>query len=176
VIIYRIEQLFGGATRGGMNAAVDVTLRGVAKDNAASQFTVANEVIAARLGQTLGLPVPAGVVAHDAAGGLLYVSLDVSADGKQLPPIVARDFVQSHPELAARILAFDMWIANEDRHTQNVALDPNFTPPRPSIFDHGHALLGTGGGAGPARLSYYIDKLGFPSHCFLGELQDDAHL
>jgi hypothetical protein len=176
VIIYRIEQLLGGAGRGGINAAVDVTLRGVAKDNAVSPFTVANEVIAATLGQALGLPVASGVVARAAAGNLLYVSLDVSADGKQLPPIVASDFVRAHSELAARILAFDIWTANEDRHTGTIALDPNFAPPRPSIFDHGHALLGSGAGHGPARLTYYVDKLGFPAHYFLEEVRDDAHL
>lgn len=143
-----------------MNAAVDADLRGIAKTNDASIYTIANEVIAARIGQTLGLPVPAGVIAESDAKKLYYLSLDVSYEGTQLPPIVPADFVAEEPWLSAGCVVFDILIANGDRNTSNIARDPNFNPPRVSIFDHGHALLGTGGLLGEQRLKEAADKLG----------------
>jgi hypothetical protein len=143
-----------------MNAAVDAELKGIAKTNDESPFTIANELICARIGQALGLPVPAGVVAESDAKTLYYLSLDVSYEEAQLPPIIPADFVREEPWLAAGCVVFDILIANGDRNTGNLARDPNFTPPRVSLFDHGHALLGTGGLTGLARLDRATDKLG----------------
>jgi hypothetical protein len=131
----------------------------VAKTNDAGPYTIANEVIAARLAHALGLPVPAGVVAEH-PGQLFYMSLDVSKEGKTLPPVVAADFIADEPRLAAGAVIFDIWIANGDRHTGNMSYDSAFAPPRASFFDHGHALLGTGDPKGPDRLQAAMDDLG----------------
>lgn len=157
--IYRITQL-GAPTRGGMNAAVDVSIAGIAKTNDESQFTIANEVIAAHIGQTLGLPVPAGVVAEDHRKRLYYISLDVSREGKKLPPIIPADFARSDPRLAAGVAVFDILIANGDRNGGNLSRDPGFNPPRVSMFDHGHALYGTSFPRGPDRVDLATDRLG----------------
>jgi hypothetical protein len=157
--IYRITQILG-AERGGINCAVDADIRGVAKTNDMSEFTIANELICARIGQTIGLPVPSGVVAQDAAKRLYYISLDVSFEGKQLPPVLPAVFAKEEPWLAAGIVAFDVLIANGDRNLRNLSRDPAFTIPRVSVFDHGHALLGTGPGKGQARLEACRDRLG----------------
>ena len=156
--IYRITQLHA-AHRGGINAAVDAEIRGVAKTNRASPHTIANEVIAARIGATLGLPIPAGVVAEH-SGELYYLSLDVSKEGKTLPPIIASDFAANQPRYAAGCVAFDVLIANCDRNPANLSLDPAFNPPRASLFDHGHALLGTGAPIGSDRLVAAVGTLG----------------
>jgi hypothetical protein len=156
--IYRLTRL-ATSHRGGMNQAIDADIRGVAKTNDHSPYTIANEVIAARLGQCLGLPVPAGVVAEH-SGRLFYLSLDVSKEGRALPPIIAGDFVAAEPWLAAGAVIFDMWIANSDRHTGNISHDPAFSPPRPAFFDHGHALLGTGDPNGLDRLRAAEGELG----------------
>lgn len=142
-----------------MNQAIDADIRGVAKTNAHSPYTIANEVIAARLGHCLGLPVPAGVVAEHAST-LFYLSLDVSKEGKALPPIVPSDFVAGEPWLAAGAVVFDIWIANTDRHAGNISYDPAFSPPRAAFFDHGHALLGTGDPQGLDRLTAAVGELG----------------
>jgi hypothetical protein len=142
-----------------MNQAIDADIRGVAKTNAHSPYTIANEVISARLGQCLGLPVPAGVVAEH-SGRLFYLSLDVSKEGRTLPPIIAADFVTAEPWLAAGTVVFDIWIANSDRHTSNISHDPAFSPPRPAFFDHGHALLGTNDPKGLDRLTVAEGELG----------------
>jgi hypothetical protein len=166
-VIYRITEL-GVSQRGGMNAAVEARIGGVAKTNAESEFTIANEVIAARIGQVLGLPVPAGVIAEDSAKTLYYLSIDVSREGKSLPPVMAADFCAAEPWLAAGIAAFDVLIANGDRNATNLSRDPAFTPPRVSVFDHGHALFGTSPPIGRERLELAADRLG----C----IDDDAHI
>ena len=95
--IYRITKILN-AHRGGMNAAVDAEIRGVAKTNDASEFTIANELICARIGQTLGLPIPSGVVAADASKRLYYLSLDVSFEAKALPPVIPAEFAAETPK------------------------------------------------------------------------------
>jgi hypothetical protein len=115
-VIYRLTQIHAGATRGGINQSVDAEVRGVAKTNDVAQFTIANEVVAARLGQALGLPIPAGVIAEDGSGKLYYLSLDVSKTGHTLPPAHPPDVIASEPFLAAGAVIFDFLVANEDRH------------------------------------------------------------
>lgn len=151
-VIYRLTHLSAGATRGGVTQSVDAEVRGIAKTNDQFPFTIANEVVAARLGQALGLPVPTGVIAEDDAGKLYYLSLDVSKTGHTLPPAHPPDVVAAEPFLAVGSVVFDFLIANEDRHVGNLSLDPAFAPARLSLFDHGHALLGSGAHAGFARL------------------------
>jgi hypothetical protein len=157
--IYRIIKLYA-AHRGGMNAAVDADVRGIAKTNDESPFTIANEIIAARVGQTLGLPIPAGIIAEDSSKRLYYLSLDVSREQKQLPPIIPSAFASAEPRLAAGVVVFDVLIANGDRNGSNLSLDPAFSPPRASVFDHGHALLGTNPPTGKDRLALATDRLG----------------
>jgi hypothetical protein len=158
--IYRITKILS-AHRGGINVAVDADIRGVAKTNEMSQFTIANEVICARIGQTIGLPIPSGVVAEDAAKTLYYISLDVSFEGKQLPPVLPEEFAREEAWLAAGVMVFDVLIANGDRNRRNLSRDPAFAVPRVAVFDHGHALLGTGPIlTGEGRLTAARDHLG----------------
>lgn len=112
-------------------------MRGIAKTNDVADYTIANEVVAARVGQVLGLPIPAGVIAEDSSGKLYYLSLDVSKTGHTLPPVHPPDVVAQEEFLAVGAVIFDFLIANEDRHASNLSLDPAFAPPRLSLFDHG---------------------------------------
>lgn len=159
VSVYRITQL-NTAQRGGANQPVDAEIRGIAKTNDLGPFTIANEIVAARVGQALGLPIPAGVIAeHERT--LYYLSLDVSREGKTLPPVLPDVFVADEPLLAAGSLVFDILIANNDRNAGNIARDEAFDPPRVSLFDHGHALLGTAPAPiGEARLNAARGELG----------------
>jgi hypothetical protein len=150
-VIYRLTQL-AAPTRGGVNQSIDAEIRGIAKTNDISEYTIANEIVAARLGQALGLPIPAGVVAEDSSAKLYYFSLDVSKTGHSLPPIHPPDLLAQDPFHAAGCVIFDIYIANEDRHAGNLSLDPAFSPPRLSLFDHGHSLLGPNSGQASTRL------------------------
>jgi hypothetical protein len=68
--------------------------------------------------------------------------------------------VIEEPRLAAGVLVFDVLIANGDRNATNLSRDAGFTPPRLSVFDHGHALFGTDEPRGPERLRLAMDRLG----------------
>jgi hypothetical protein len=93
-----------------------------------------------------------------------------------LPPINATEVVRLVPALAAELVVFDVLIANEDRHARNLAF---FSADRRlEVFDHSHALLGAGMGAGLSRLDLLRDALvvdgvtGGNRHCLLDHLTD----
>ena len=149
--IYRIITV-GAPQRGGADAPIEANLGGIAKTNDRCPHTVINELVCEHIGRSLGLPIPPGLLARDSAGKLYFVSLDVSAEGKSLPPVDPRSFVTAEPRLAAGCLAFDILVANPDRHARNLARDHAFDPPRVTLFDHGAALMGCALPNGVARL------------------------
>ena len=159
---------WGDPVGAGATAPQYVTLDGVAKKN--KGYIVANELICARLGLVLGLPVPPGVIVPTEDGsGLAYVSLRFGRAGERPPPIIPADFVADHPELAGHIVAFDCWIANTDRHNQNLAYSRGLIAP--VVFDHSHAFLGSGNGNGVQHLANHDDKA-VVSKCFRRDLSD----
>lgn len=160
-VIYRITKL-GDARRAGINRPFEARVGGLAKSNDESPFTIANEIVCARIGQVLGLPVPAGVLSQDPEKKLHYLSLNVGQEGRELPPVIPVDFCSDEPMLAAGIVVFDALIANGDRHRKNLCRDTTFDdePPRVSVYDHGHALFGTDPPTGLERLELAADRLG----------------
>ena len=164
---------------------MDAQLRGLAKSNDEGDFVIANELIAARIGRALGLPVPEGVVAEDTEKKLYYFSLDVSREQKGLPPIYPDAFVRDHPWIAAGVAMFDVFIANPDRHRRNLSQDRGFVPERVSVFDHGASLLGESPPEGQSRLELSAGELGCwegnaklaaTSSCLLDQQLDGGHL
>ncbi|HEX5180096.1 MAG TPA: HipA family kinase [Gemmatimonadaceae bacterium] len=140
-----------------------VHVTGVAKTaGILSNWVVPNEIICGRLGRVLGLPVPPGCVVTvegvipgsppgcvvTDAGTLHYVSLDFNVSGQELAPVNARAFVAHDPSLASRLVVFDAWVLNADRHERNVFFD--LTTGLIQVFDHGHALFGPGPYVEPA--------------------------
>jgi hypothetical protein len=159
--IYRITKT-GPGRSGGINRPFEARVGGLAKSNDECPYTIANEIIAERLGQVLGLPVPAGVLSQDENRKLHYLSLNVGQEGRELPPVIPVEFCAEDAWWAAGVLVFDVLIANGDRHRKNLSRDTTFPnePPRVSVFDHGHALLGTDPPIGPERLGLAVDHLG----------------
>lgn len=106
--------------------------------------------------------MPAGVLSQDSEKKLHYLSLNVGQEGRELPPIIPPDFCEEEPWWAAGIAVFDVWIANADRHRENLSRDTTFDsePPRVSVFDHGHALFGTDPPTGVERLELAEKSLG----------------
>src|SRR5690348_11554661 len=116
-------------------------MSGVAKVAAPSQlYVVPNEFICGRLGLIMGLPVPPGVVVRADSGDLAYVALRFGQKGEKLPPVIPEHVVEDNPSVAAGVVAFDCWVGNRDRHTQNLAYSRAVR--NMHIFDHSHALLG----------------------------------
>ncbi len=153
-----------------------VELLGYAKLNSSGgPACVANEYVCGRLGELIGLPVPPGAVIKGPPGvAPAWVTLSFS--DVPLPPIDPAEVARRVPALAAEVVVFDVLIANEDRHPRNLAF---FSADRRlEVFDHSHALLGAGAGAGIGRLDRVRDAFvvdgasGGNTHCLLDRLTD----
>jgi hypothetical protein len=136
-----VEALAWGPPVGdGANGAQFVTLRAVVKrnhDNA--PYHVANEYVASRLAALVGLPVPAGGLLRAEDGDLAFISLYAGKDTETRPPVIVKELIEDLPYPAARIVAFDSWIGNLDRHRWNLAYDRAASVPL-VIFDHDDCL------------------------------------
>jgi len=139
----------------GTSGAQACSVHAVAKRNSlGAPHLVANEFICGRLAMLMGLPVPPGAMAKLDDGGLAYVSLRFGPRGERPPPVAPAELVADHPELALRIVAFDCWVANTDRHEGNL-IYLKAPGSRPMIFDHDKALMA---GLGKERLERVRDE------------------
>ena len=113
-----------------------------------------------------------------------FASLDFNFTGVNLPPVDPGRCAADLPGLSTGLILFDVLVANSDRHRGNLALDTSVTPPRMSIFDHSHALLGSQAGGGAQRLLDLRDRLGISRgavtagnrQCLLDNLNTGVHL
>src|SRR3954463_13559521 len=114
--IYRTVA-FGPSVGQGVNRAMFLHLSAIGKANSiVAPFVIANELLAAQIGQFLKLPVPPGGVVVDPNGTPYYASMDFNITGNSLPPIIEGDFAAAFGGVAvASVLAFDILIANSDR-------------------------------------------------------------
>lgn len=125
----------------GATGAFLVNVVGVAKGNATNPLVVARELICNALARVLLLPTPPGFII-ELDTGPHFVSLDFNIAGEGLPPINPPDVYAAKPHVCAGIVAFDSWVRNGDRHTQNLAFDADSQ--RLSMFDHSHVSLDDG--------------------------------
>lgn len=181
-----------------------VELEGVAKlaGGGSGPFTVVNELVAYRIAVALGLPVPPGALIHvpaahmpplatgSAADGVAWLALSFQPRLISKPPIDPAIALAEHPTLCPGVLAFDLLLANTDRHSGNLGLENGPVLPvnglpqsRLEIFDHSHALIGDGQPTVKDRLAimrgkFVVDGLtvGGNRHCLLHVLDDLAQL
>jgi hypothetical protein len=119
---YKVWQWGGLRPEHGVSDRYDVAITTIAKGNSpeTSAFTVANELVCARLGAAIGLPMPAyAIVERD--GEPYFASLDFNIEGQQLPPFNVPRITNEQPALVCGILVFDIWTLNSDRHDTNIA-------------------------------------------------------
>jgi hypothetical protein len=142
-------------------------------------YVVVNELVAAEIGHFLRLPIPPCCIVADASGKQYFASLSFALTGNALPPIIPVDFYAAFPEGSAALLAFDVYIANYDRHAANLAAEYG-NPQRFNVFDHSHCLLnGTPPAGGEARLRQVENALvidgatGGNRHCLIDRITDD---
>lgn len=102
-------------------------------------FGVVNDYVASSLGLAAGLPVPPGTLLHLHGGQYGYLSLGFSEKGDRLPPVLFDEFAALRAWEASGIIAFDQWVANGDRHDENLAFHPKLGV---AVFDHDLSLLG----------------------------------
>jgi hypothetical protein len=148
--IYTVDT-WGARVGTGVTDPQYCTLNGVAKvaPAGAKPYLVANEHICARLASIVNLPVPPGVIVQAASGDVGYVVLRFGNANERPPRLIPTNLTTDHPEIAAGVLVFDCWVANGDRHEENIAYSPGIWPPM--AFDHSHAFFGDPGD--PTRLA-----------------------
>lgn len=148
---YYVINRIGAPVGGGVSGAVEVQMLGIAKDEKIEPYSLTNEYVGNRLAAVLGLPVPPGTIAVTPAGDKMFVTLRYSAGGTSLPQVVPAELVQDRPRIAAGIVAFDVWIANWDRHANQIAYVRGLSGV--SIIDHGRSLLTLPTGQGAAAVT-----------------------
>jgi hypothetical protein len=143
----------------GASNSFHVGVAGIAKGNSDSMpYIVANELLCGTLASLVLLPIPPSfLIDHDNRPH--FVSLNFNLAGEDLPPADPAALVAAHAELAGGIVAFDVWIANSDRHAGNLAFDQ--ITQKVQIYDHCHAFYpGT-----LAALTAKKDDLAIGGHC-----------
>lgn len=152
-----------------------------------SPYRLANEYICTRLGEFIGLPIPPCVMTSSEMmdAPAIFSELNFNAYSDNLPPVFPDLCVKHLPVECAGVLMFDIWIANEDRHDKNLAVDNVAAPKKMIAFDHDMALFGgSGETVGADRLGeLQFTRLGITGgtvtggnrHCLLDEITTAEH-
>ena len=128
----------------------------IAKRDRQSPYGVFNELVCMRLAQLIGLPVPIGMTL-ERDGNVYFASCHLLAAGGEMPKADLQRFVTDRPADACGITVFDAWIANADRHDENMWYDYYSDGGQFVLFDHGRALLN---GSGRVHMSSNESRLG----------------
>jgi hypothetical protein len=121
----------------GSSSPSKCTLRGVAKSaDEHSLFSVFNEYVCTRLAIAVGLPARPCVLLRGQAGELRAASL--WAEGKCAVDLESA--LQRFPRTSAGVVAFDCWVANDDRGFENLLLGESELIP----IDYDQGLFGPG--------------------------------
>jgi hypothetical protein len=149
------------------------------KNSKSLKYCVPNEYICAEIGRFLGLPVPpCGLCylrGHDPEHW--FASLNFNLSAATLPPVDPIKCVQELPSESTGLILFDILIANDDRHRNNLNMDTSHSPAKISVFDHSHAFFGPVDGKETERLEASRDKLRIDRgarHCLLDSISSDT--
>lgn len=170
--VYKIWAM-GSPVGLGVTNSVHVGIAGIAKKSStAFPYIVANEIVCNRIAQALLLPCPPGALTQH-NGDTYFFSLDFNLAGMALPPASPISVIAHDPELAWRIILFDILVMNGDRHSQNISFDR--TTSTVQIYDHGHAFAGPTGDA-EINLLAKSSQLAISNHCLAGETVELAQM
>jgi len=120
------------------------TVEGVMKfDGDESPHCVYNEAVAVRLAQTVHAPTADGVLGV-ATTGPVFISLAMAAPPERLPNVhwrMRHKVAAKYPEEIAALVAFDIFIGNNDRDGNIKAAVASHGLYLFRAFDHSHTLL-----------------------------------
>jgi hypothetical protein len=140
-----------------------------------SPYCIPNELICAKIGTFLGLDIPAHAISYF-ENEPYFSSLNFNPGEVRPPHIDPSACVASLPRVCTGVLFFDILIANNDRHDENLAVDNVAKPRQLVVYDHDQALFGSDG---VSRLKEMRDRLGITGSpktggnacCFLNSLE-----
>lgn len=134
-----------------------------------SPYSVPNEFICGEIGRFLRLPIPPFAITHANDGHLtLFSSLDFNFSRAKLPPIDPESCVEKLAPLCTGVLLFDILIANEDRHDENILVDNVAKPKQMHVYDQNQALFGGTLTVGRKRFKKLRDRLGITGSSVTG--------
>jgi hypothetical protein len=163
----------------GINPAWWVQHQSYAKANSpTSELCVANEWVAGHLANFLRLPVPPFALFR-ATGHPRKMFASLRFGERDTPPNDCRPLqcIAADRRLCTGIIVFDIFIANGDRHRENIKVDDPIHPQEFSLIDHERALLGPKkGDQAIQRLLRLWDELGIDNHCLAPHLDTAEHI
>ena len=148
-----------------------------------SPYLIRNEIIAAKLGTFIGLPIPPCAVMHSVDGTFWFSSIYFNFDEEELPKVLPDVIWKELPYWLSGVTLFDIFIANGDRHDENLVVDDVLKPKALRVFDHDQSLFGgaTGQPRGIERLEHCKTLLGLDNDTggmrndFIGEITESKH-
>jgi hypothetical protein len=148
-----------------------------------SPYLIANEWIAASVGQFLRLPIPPfSIMGRKGTGTRMFASYSFTGDRKTDKKMLSADpasLYKTFPDECTGVVLFDILIGNVDRNYTNIKVDRIISPKNFYIFDHERALFHLYPDDGIARLRSLSDRLGITDgsdshgdefHCLIGQL------
>lgn len=120
----------------------------------AGHALILHEFLAARLANSLGIPVPFGEVSDVMNGREAWTSAVAGRTGKFYGPPDLSEVYSKEPHIMAGVAVFDVWIYNPDRVSENLVWHPNIGL---WAIDHEGAFLGEHR-SDPAELKELADQ------------------
>jgi hypothetical protein len=141
-------------------------------------YDVVNEYICGELAKLIRLPVPPSFIGRrESERQLYFCSPSFNLSGENPVPADCALLASQEPHIVSGILMFDIWVANTDRHDENLSFRREGSRVRLDIFDHTHALFRDGD-----SLDFHVGKLGitklrphYNRHCLLDHIASDIH-
>jgi hypothetical protein len=111
---------------------------------------VVAEAVAYELAEMVGLKVPEFGIADVPGEGVVFASKEVPGGRSSSLELLLGEGVTQNSELLTHCVAFDVWVANDDRNIGNVIVEPSLTPSGAITailyaidFEKGQVLRGT---------------------------------
>ena len=172
----------------GVNDAYSVRGNFVARENnPGSPYLIPNEIISGNVAQFLKLPIPPfGLMRQIGAHKgykTMFASMRFTRRDSEPDDFAPEACFECMPDLCTGIILFDILIANEDRHSQNIQTNSATRPTIIRIIDHDRSLLGVFKRNGLQRLKKLEGRLGISGgavtggnrHCLIDHVTTTEH-
>jgi hypothetical protein len=141
-------------------------------------YDIVNEYVCGELAKLIRLPVPPSFIGTRMRDSQLYFcSPSFNLSGENSAPVDCSLVASREPSIVSGVLLFDIWVANTDRHNENLSFRRQGVGARVDIFDHSHALFREAD-----SLEIHEGKLGitkerphYNRHCLLDYITTDVH-
>ncbi len=149
----------------------------VFSEESPSPYLAANEWICGHLADFLRLGVPPFALFREGNGPRFFASLQFTRDKTPPPDTKPVKCWEKCAKQCTGILLFDVLIANDDRRSDQMAVDNPDDPSEITVFDHDQGLFGGMCYDAKKRVDRLreTDEIGIGRHCFADVIDSDQH-